>query len=101
MTQAMNRLAERAHPAYPVTIYYAFKQSESDRDTGTASTGWDTFLGAVISAGFAITGTWPMRTELIGNLKKEISALASSIVLVCRKRRVTLPPLLAASSSPR
>jgi putative DNA methylase len=91
MTQAMHRLAERVHPVFPVTIYYAFKQSESDRDTGTASTGWDTFLEAVISAGFAITGTWPMRTELIGNLKREISALASSIILVCRPRAVDAP----------
>ena len=63
MTQAMHRLAEQAHPAFPVTIYYAFKQSESDGDDGTASTGWETFLEAVIRAGFAITGTWPMRTE--------------------------------------
>ncbi|MDA8191112.1 MAG: DUF1156 domain-containing protein, partial [Gammaproteobacteria bacterium] len=52
MTQAMHRLAEQAHPAFPVTIYYAFKQAESN-DEGTASTGWDTFLEAVIQAGFA------------------------------------------------
>ena len=58
MTQAMHRLAEQAHPAFPVTIYYAFKQSESDDDEGTASTGWETFLDAVIRAGFAIT--WHM-----------------------------------------
>jgi putative DNA methylase len=91
MTQAMHRLAEQAHPAFPVTIYYAFKQSESESDTGTASTGWETFLDAVIRAGFAITGTWPMRTELIGNLKKNVSALASSIVLVCRPRAGDAP----------
>ena len=64
MTQAMHRLAEQAHPAFPVTIYYAFKQAESDGAEGTTNTGWDTFLAAVIEAGFAITGTWPMRTEL-------------------------------------
>ncbi len=64
MTQAMHRLAEQAHPAFPVTIYYAFKQAESDGADGTTNTGWDTFLDAVIRAGFAITGTWPMRTEL-------------------------------------
>ena len=63
MRQAMLRLEEQAHPAFPVTIYYAFKQSESDGDEGTTSTGWETFLDAVIQAGFAITGTWPMRTE--------------------------------------
>ena len=45
MTQAMHRLAEQAHPAFPVTIYYAFKQAESDGADGTTSTGWDTFLG--------------------------------------------------------
>ena len=63
MTQAIHRLAEQAHPAFPVTIYYAFKQSESEGDDGTASTGWETFLDAVIRAGFAMSGTWPMRTE--------------------------------------
>ena len=51
MTQAMHRLAEQAHPAFPVTIYYAFKQSETDGDDGTANTGWETFLDAVIAAG--------------------------------------------------
>ena len=85
MTQAMHRIAEQAHPAFPVTIYYAFKQAESDADTGTASTGWDTFLDAVIRAGFAITGTWPMRTELTNRMRGMGSnVLASSIVLVCR-----------------
>ncbi len=86
MTQAMHRLADQAHPAFPVTIYYAFKQSESDGAAGTTSTGWETFIDAVICAGFAITGTWPMRTEYTGNLKKNVAALASSIILVCRKR---------------
>jgi putative DNA methylase len=87
MTRAMNRLAEQAHPAFPVTIYYAFKQSESESDSGTASTGWETFLGAVIRAGFAISGTWPMRTEKQGRvMSNDTNALASSIVLVCRPR---------------
>ncbi|ADG14232.1 protein of unknown function DUF1156 [Paraburkholderia atlantica] len=86
MTQAMQRLAEHSHPAFPTTIYYAFKQSETT-DIGTGNTGWETFLEAVISAGFAITGTWPMRSEqefrMVGI---GTNALASSIVLVCRKR---------------
>ncbi|MEW5879735.1 MAG: DUF1156 domain-containing protein [Pseudomonadota bacterium] len=87
MTRAMHRLAEQAHPAFPVTIYYAFKQSETESAEGTSSTGWETFLDAVIRAGFAISGTWPMRTEndsrMIG---QGTNALASSIVLVCRPR---------------
>jgi len=92
MTQAMHRLAEQAHPAFPVTIYYAFKQSESDDEEGTASTGWDTFLAAVIEAGFAISGTWPMRTEKQGRvIGNETNALASSIVLVCRPRAADAP----------
>ena len=53
MTQAMHRLTEQIHPGFPVTIYYAFKQSEGDGDDGTASTGWETFLDAVIRAGFS------------------------------------------------
>ena len=89
MTQAMHRLAEQAHPAFPVTIYYAFKQSETAKDNAgaTASTGWDTFLAAAIEAGFSIGGTWPMRTEKQGRvIGNDSNALASSIVLVCRKR---------------
>jgi putative DNA methylase len=91
MTQSMHRLAEQAHPSFPVTIYYAFRQAETDTDEGTASTGWDTFLEAVILAGFGISGTWPMRTEYTGNLKTKRNALASSIVLVCRHRAVDAP----------
>lgn len=92
MTDAMHRLAEQAHPAFPVTIYYAFKQAETDDEAGTASTGWDTFLDAVIRAGFTITGTWPMRTE--GDNRQigiGSNALASSIVLVCRRRAGDAP----------
>jgi putative DNA methylase len=87
MTQAMHRLANQTHPAFPVTIYYAFKQAERDAENGVTSTGWDTFLDAVIRAGFAITGTWPMRTELSNRMiGAGTNALASSIVLVCRPR---------------
>ncbi len=92
MTQALHRLAEQAHPGFPVTIYYAFKQSERKGDAGIASTGWETFLDAVIQSGFAISGTWPMRTEL-GNrmIGMGTNALASSIVLVCRRRPADAP----------
>ena len=87
MTKAMHGLAQHSHPAFPVTIYYAFKQAESDGADGMTNTGWDTFLAAVIEAGFTISGTWPMRTEL-GNrmLGSGTNALASSVVLVCRPR---------------
>jgi len=84
MTQAMKRIAGQAHPAFPVTIYYAFKQSETKNTEGTASTGWETFLDAVIRAGFGISGTWPIRTERDQGLKTGTNVLASSIVLVCR-----------------
>jgi len=92
MRTAISDLVRRSHPAYPVTIYYAYKQAETDDDNGTHSTGWETFLEAVLQAGFAITGTWPMRTEGdnrqvgVGN-----NALASSIVLVCRQRASDAP----------
>lgn len=75
---------------YPTTIFYAFKQAETDSE-GTASTGWETFLDGVIKHGFAITGTWPMRTELTGNLKKHVAALASSVVLACVPRETNAP----------
>lgn len=83
------RLYQYTRDDIPVTIYYAFKQSETT-ESSTASTGWETMLSAIIRAGFSITGTWPMRTEQtyravsMGN-----NALASSIVLVCRKRAET------------
>ena len=92
MSLAVQRLAQQAHPGFPVTIYYAFKQSETKGDTGTVSTGWETFLDAVIKANFAITGTWPMRTEGEGRIRaKDTNALASSIVLVCRQRPPDAP----------
>jgi putative DNA methylase len=89
MTKAMKRLAEQSHASFPVTIYYAFRQSETKKE-GTASTGWETFLEAVIKAGFALTGTWPIRTELSNRMiGSGTNALASSVVLVCRKRDKT------------
>jgi putative DNA methylase len=93
MTAAMHNVAELAHGAFPVTIYYAFKQSET-KDTGTVSTGWETFLAAVLRASFAIVGTWPMRTEM-GNrmIGSGTNALASSIILVCRRRPADAPSI--------
>ncbi|MCM1512953.1 MAG: DUF1156 domain-containing protein [Oxalobacter formigenes] len=86
MRQAIDNLARKAHPAFPVTIYYAFKQSETNEE-GTSSTGWETFLQAVIESGFAITGTWPIRSEQTERqIGKNTNALSSSIVLVCRRR---------------
>ncbi|MDR0779467.1 MAG: hypothetical protein LBF16_02085, partial [Pseudomonadales bacterium] len=94
MTAALHNLAQQANPAFPVTIYYAFKQSETKDEKGTSSTGWETFLEAVLKAGFALTGTWPMRTEL-GNrmIGSGTNALASSIVLVCRQRAADAPTI--------
>ena len=87
MTRAMHNLAEKAHPGFPVTIYYAFKQSDTQEADGTNSTGWETFLDAVLRAGFTLTGTWPMRTEKEGRvIGNNANALASSIILVCRQR---------------
>lgn len=87
MTQAMHSLAVQAHPAFPVTIYYAFRQTETESESGVSSTGWETFLEAVIRAGFSLTGTWPMRTELSNRMiGSGTNALASSIVLVSRCR---------------
>lgn len=94
MTAAMHNLAEQAHPAFPVTIYYAFKQAETQAETGTSSTGWETFLDAVLRAGFALCGTWPMRTEKEGRvIGNGTNALASSIVLVCRPRAADAPSI--------
>lgn len=80
-------MARRGPSDYPIAVFYAFKQSESSADGDVASTGWDTLLEGMIRAGWTITGTWPMRTEL-GNRTRNIdsNALASSIVLACRNR---------------
>lgn len=87
MTTVMHGLAFQAHPEPPVTIYYALKQSETESNGRTSSPGWDTFLAAVCRAGFSVVGTWPMRTEKEGrSVQNGVNALASCIVLVCRKR---------------
>ena len=89
MTRAMKQLARDCHPAFPTTIYYAFKQAGGD---DTALNGWETFLEAVLRAGFALTGTWPVRTEMkTRQVAMETNALASSIVLVCRARAADAP----------
>jgi putative DNA methylase len=94
MTKAMHSIALQAHPAGPVTIYYAFKQAETKAGSGTSSTGWVTFLDAVIRSGLQLSGTWPMRTELGNRMRgAESNALASSIVLVCRKRPADAPSI--------
>lgn len=86
MTVAMRNIANSANPAFPVTIYYAFKASETS-DSQTSNTGWETFLEAIIRAGLLITGTWPLNTECNSRLiGMGSNALASSIVIVCRKR---------------
>ena len=92
MSRVLRSLACQAHPAFPTTIYYAFKQSEVKRDAKAAITGWETFLDAIISSGFAVNGTWPIETQ-----RKERSvglttnALASSIVMACRPRASGVP----------
>ena len=93
MTQAMTCIADKSHPAFPATIYYAFKQSETkNNSTETVSTGWESFLEGVIRAGFSISGTWPIRTEMkTRQVGMNANALASSIVLVCRQRPATAP----------
>ena len=86
MRKAIANMARQSSPDYPATIYYAFKQSEIAQE-GVSSTGWATFLQAVIEAGYAIVGTWPMRTERANRMRSLGSnALANSVVLVCRKK---------------
>lgn len=88
LSRAFQLMKDRAHPDYPVTVYYAFKQFETDAEDGSiASTGWETMLEGLLKAGFQITGTLPMRTEMKNRqVAMGTNALASSIVLVCRAR---------------
>ena len=95
MAKTCQQLNKYAREDVPVTIYYAYKQSEADGDgSTTASTGWETILSAVINSGFAITGTWPLKTEqAYRSVSMNSNALASSIVLVCRKRPENAPSI--------
>jgi len=95
---AFIRIREAQNREYPLTVYYAFKQSESENDddmsdsTAIASTGWETMLEGLLKAKFIITGTWPMRSERgARSAAQGTNALASSIVLVCRPRSAEAP----------
>jgi putative DNA methylase len=99
LTKSFALMREVQEVEYPLTIFYAFKQEETERHgqgDGTsptvASTGWQTMLEGLLQAGFAVTGTWPMRTEREQGLKAGANVLASSIVLVCRPRPSEAPP---------
>ncbi|MCQ0971012.1 DUF1156 domain-containing protein [Paracoccus sp. TK19116] len=86
MTRTVSSMAQTSSDLAPATIYYAFKQSEVEQE-GISSTGWATFLNAVVTAGYSVVGTWPIRTEKPGRMRAVGSnALANSVVLVCRKR---------------
>ncbi len=100
LRRAFARLRTAQHPAYPATVFYAFKQAEVDDDEdangngapAVASTGWETMLEGLLGAGFTVTGTWPMRSERAARSNAIASnALASSIVLVCRPRPADAP----------
>lgn len=89
MSEFMGKVVAAQNPSAPATIYYAYKATEA-KEGDVRSTGWDTFLQAVLDAGFQVTATWPMRTEL-GNrlIASGTNALASSIVLACRPRHLS------------
>lgn len=96
--RAFARMRQVQHPDIPLTVYYAFKQAETeeeedeDGNNAVASTGWETMLSGLIQAGFSIHGTWPMRTECVSRMVGQgTNALASSVVLVCRPRSADAP----------
>jgi putative DNA methylase len=87
---------------FPLSVFYAFKQTESDTDSheentnessaNAASSGWETMLESLLASGCTIQGTWPMRSELANRMvARGTNALASSIVLVCRKKDPDAP----------
>ena len=91
LNKTLKLIRERCSPEFPSSIFYAYKQQQDERE-GRASTGWETMLNAIVSAGFQIVGTWPMRTE--GSVRLNAltaNALASSVVLVCRPRPNNAP----------
>ena len=87
MTKAIKQISYKSHPCFPLTIYYAFKQTEKRDDKGVSSTGWETFLASILDAGMTISGTWPLRTEMLNRVRGlNSNALASSMLLVCNQR---------------
>jgi putative DNA methylase len=89
MRSAVSRMVENSRDDFPATVYYAFKQKEVAEE-GISSTGWATFLQAIVESGFAVVGTWPMRTELANRMiASGNNALANSVVLVCRKKEAS------------
>jgi putative DNA methylase len=92
MQGVFSKAAEHADERFPAAVYYAFKATEN-ADAGVASTGWETFLAGLLEAGYAVTATWPIRTELASKIGMNAgdNMLASSIVLACRKRHVSAP----------
>ena len=92
LIQVFKRVNQINDKDYPVTIYYALKQTETDESDQVASTGWETILEGLIQSNFSIYGTWPIHTESSGRIRATGSnALASSIVLVCRPRPADAP----------
>ena len=86
LNKTLSLIRERCSPEFPASIFYAYKQQEEERQ-GRSSTGWETMLTALVDAGFQVTGTWPMRTEMTTRVNSiEANTLASSVILVCRPR---------------
>jgi putative DNA methylase len=92
MQGVFGKAAENADDRFPATVFYAFKATESD-DSGVSSTGWETFLAGLLEAGYAVTATWPIRTEMQSKIGVNAgdNMLATSVVLACRKRQISAP----------
>jgi putative DNA methylase len=86
LTDVFARIHASHSDEYPMTVFYAFK-AKDDEGNIDIPTGWETFLSSLLTAGWKISGTWPVRTEQPGGLRElGRNALASSVVVVCRKR---------------
>ncbi|MET3842046.1 DUF1156 domain-containing protein [Bradyrhizobium sp. OAE829] len=96
MGDALKAMQDAASDDQPLVVYYAFKQSEAAED-GVTSAGWASFIQAIVDAGLGIDGTWPLRTEMATRMVGQgANALASSIVLVCRKRALSASVIIRA-----
>lgn len=90
--QFFNKSRKELRTDYPATVYYAFKQQDAKSAEGTASTGWETILEGIIRAGWQITATWPMRSEMMArSVASGTNAIASTIALVLRPRPEDAP----------
>jgi adenine-specific DNA methylase len=81
------------------TVFRSFYKKLSDNGRAVVvfanknANAWETLVASIIRAGFCVTSSWPIATEMPGGLRNlNRASLASSIWLVCKKRPLFARP---------